>query len=1095
MTTDYLAERTRVDHLRQAIVRALSGRDTLALLDYEPTSRYCVGILTPTPAEDQTADPIRALRRTRRKPDALGFAARVQPENGRIAGSLTAHFALYYRQVPAFDEQRPAEGDPETSGRLRQKYARVDVEVTDLPLEVDLPSGATNVVIDLAAANARLHEHLSAVVAGIGADRSCWPGKQGNLSVHRGALASAEQYAAALPKGSPALPVWQPVLRGDLTTTGDGWRLSLWLQNRTDPANDTQHPEELFDAGVALQLSCGRLVAEPFAAAELDYRYGSRSWGRGNNAVLEVGDDGRSAWTETLPVYEQPRTRSRGTTDACRPETLAGPETLAALEALARQLDDEAERWATANVPFVADPTFAAREQDLARFAQEIARFRAGIDALRHDTRLLRAFRLMNDAARTRHVGNRMTAWRLFQVVFIVSIAPSLLAREQRDDDALRRELEQVDVLWFPTGGGKTEAYFGVILMAMFYDRLRGKTRGTTAWLRYPLRMLSIQQLQRLIEFVAAAEDLRAASGLEGDPFWVGYYVGSSNTPNELTWRSAPHAIERLAASAAQHDGDVIDLHVLQRCPYCGATQPRVEVDADTAVVRLYHRCRNDACRRIAPIYLSDSEIYRYAPTVLVGTVDRLARAGQTDLFSHIFGQFNMICPQHGYTSFGSCVEPACTCKPATFQPIAPIYDPIPALLLQDELHLLKESLGTYDAHFEGFLDAAARRFGTRLPSKRLAATATIEGYGQHVREIYGNDARRFPEKGRGEFESAYVEPNLESPVGRVYLGILPIGVDSDEVVARIAEVVDAEAAAYWADPAADQQIAGRYDLSLIYVNQKNTAGNIGARLKSELLVRVLTGDRSLDDVRSAIDQILGDATRPYPERLKTLIATSLISHGVDLDRLNVMAFVGFPGRAADYIQSSSRVGRSNVGLVCTLFEPSSNLDRSTYLHFHEYHERLYQLVQPVPINRFSEASVSRTFTGIYSALVLNVLAHLKPATDKRGRPIPRSFRRGNDFVRAIEDATVTDMELAELIEESYGIARHGLPAEVETRLQTLIARKVRLARQSIQAGEDFLMYKRLKPAPVSSLRDVQEQIEFKVEFRSRDEVDRVKGY
>src|SRR5439155_20829899 len=149
------------------------------------------------------------------------------------------------------------------------------------------------------------------------------------------------------------------------------------------------------------------------------------------------------------------------------------------------------------------------------------------------------------------------------------------------------------------------------------------------------------------------------------------------------------------------------------------------------------------------PLFLSDSEIYRYAPTVLVGTVDRLARAGQTDLFSHILGQIDAVCPQHGYASFGRCVEEACTVKPRTFTPVADVHDPTPALLLQDELHLLKESLGTYEAHFEGFLDAAAAPLGTCLPSKRLAATATIEGYEKHVRRVYGRDGRRFPEKGR----------------------------------------------------------------------------------------------------------------------------------------------------------------------------------------------------------------------------------------------------------------------------------------------------------------------------------------------------------
>src|SRR5207249_4534314 len=141
----------------------------------------------------------------------------------------------------------------------------------------------------------------------------------------------------------------------------------------------------------------------------------------------------------------------------------------------------------------------------------------------------------------------------------------------------------------------------------------------------------------------------------------------------------------------------------------------------------------------------------------------------------------------------------------------------------------------------------------------------------------YGRDGRRFPEKGMEEFDSAYAVPDEGAPVRRVYVGVLPFGVDSDEVAARIAEIVDQAASTYWASEEVDPSVAGRYDLTLIYVNEKNTAGNVGARLNSNLQVKVLTGDRSLDEVRAAIDQIEGDVERPYADRLKVLIATSLI--------------------------------------------------------------------------------------------------------------------------------------------------------------------------------------------------------------------------
>lgn len=1086
LSDGYLGERARADHLLGAIERALSGRETPALLDYDPGSRYCIGVLTP--AETEEVDAGRRARRARRKPDALGFAARVDAANGTVSGLITVRFALYLRALPDYDEQIAVAGEVEAGGksRLRQKYRRVDVTIPDLPFSATLPSGSGISELNFAAANGLIGTHLQAVSASIAAGDGRWPGTK-DFSIPNAALANEAAYRSATSGGDAVLPAWRAALDGQLVDTGDGWRLMVHLQNRS--TGEAIHRNELFDVRIEVALDAGQFLSEPFVAAALDYRYRTRSWGRGDNAVLVVDDEGRVARTESLPVYEQPRTKSAGASDSCRTEILAGPEVLEALGRIASQLDAYGEDWATTNDAYAGDPSHTARAADLARFRGEIERFRFGVAALRDDARLLRAFRLANLAAQRRG----LASWRLFQVVFMVIVAPSLLARERPDDKALRAELEAVDVLWFPTGGGKTEAYFGVILIAMFFDRLRGKSRGTTAWLRYPLRMLSVQQLQRLVEFVVSAEAVRVevlgADG--GDTFAVGYYVGSQNTPNELTGAFKPYRIDVLAKQARENGGDVADLHVLQRCPYCGTTSPRIEVDASPAVLRLRHRCRSADCGKVAPIYLSDGEIYRYAPTVLVGTVDRLARAGQTDLFAHLFGQVEAICPHHGYTSYGECVEGACAVNKKAFNPIPPIHDPTPALLLQDELHLLKESLGTYDAHFEGFLDAAAAHLGTGLPSKRLAATATIEGFAKHVSALYGREARRFPEKGRGEFDSAYALLNEESPVARLYLGILPLGIDSDEVAARVAEVIEAEAGRYWADPAHDPVLAGRYDLSLIYVNQKNTAGNIGARLNSLWVVRTLTGDRSLDEVRQAIDDIEGDDAKPYAERLKTLIATSLISHGVDLRRLNAMAFVGFPGRAADYIQSSSRVGRENVGLVCTIFDPNATLDRSTYLHFHEYHERLYQLVQPVPINRFSESSVSRTFTGIYSALILNVVAPLK----KRAGITKGSLRRGQALLQAYAKGSITDDEMVDLLVESYGIERHGLPTEVSGKLRTLIGRKVKLARQDIETGEDYATYQRLKPPPVSSLREVQEQVEFKAEFRMREEIDRVRGY
>ena len=523
---------------------------------------------------------------------------------------------------------------------------------------------------------------------------------------------------------------------------------------------------------------------------------------------------------------------------------------------------------------------------------------------------------------------------------------------------------------------------------------------------------------------------------------------------------------------------DAGGLRVLQRCPNpkCKSLNIEVDIHDDIKEVRIFHRCAD--CGEQAPINISDAEIYRYIPTVLVGTVDRLARAGETSHFAHIFGQVDSRCPEHQFASFRECVETGCKRTKTKFEPVEEIYDPTPALLLQDELHLLKESLGTYDAHYEGYLDEQARSVGTHLPSKRLAATATIEGYTHHVKHLYGRRARRFPSKGIWLDDTPYVCRDSENPDARIYVGILPFGLTTDRVCVRIAERLHTVAEQAWAASPNDPE-NGFYDLSLLYGNLKDGVNNMASDLHSKhemQFAKNLSGEHSLDQVREVIDIIEGDVKRSYSDRLKCVVATSIISHGVDLERFNVMAISGFPGRAADYIQASSRAGRKHVGVVFTVYNPTYNIDRSAYIHFMEYHDRLYQLVQPVPVNRFSEAAIARTFNGIYAATLLNMVA----------RENNRNLTSGNKALMAFADGAVTDAEMQDRIVRTYGINESifELDAELRAKYEALIEKRTAQARQDLEMGEEWATHRRLKPVPVSSLRNVQEQIGFRIDQR-----------
>jgi hypothetical protein len=220
----------------------------------------------------------------------------------------------------------------------------------------------------------------------------------------------------------------------------------------------------------------------------------------------------------------------------------------------------------------------------------------------------------------------------------------------------LRSELDEVGVLWFPTGGGKTESYLGLIAAALIYDRLRGKVRGVSTWMRFPLRMLSLQQLERLAKVIAVLNELRSEYPriAAGDPFAIGYYVGDAVTPN----RVSDTKMRDLESKKAARD----DLRLLRTCPFCGSS---LEINPIRPTWRVAHVCSNENCfsnksdslgtyKGSLPLCVIDNEIYRYLPSVLIGTVDKLANCGFSRFFAHIVGGPQQQCPTHGYTSYDS---------------------------------------------------------------------------------------------------------------------------------------------------------------------------------------------------------------------------------------------------------------------------------------------------------------------------------------------------------------------------------------------------------------------------------------------------------
>lgn len=745
----------------------------------------------------------------------------------------------------------------------------------------------------------------------------------------------------------------------------------------------------LYDCRLRLTVARpAEIQKQRFLLAPRDYRFEdvAEVWGQGNACVVARSDSGELV-AETLPVFHQPvvEPRSDHVGPAKWDDLADDPRpTLDAIEAAMR---DYLQQWDD----FIqgAEPGIAAESSlDRSRFEQEIERFRLGRRAMQHDDRLGRAFRLANRAFSRANASKDYDSWRLFQIVYLVSHLPDLAAREHTDDPLFRQELDFADVLWVPTGGGKTEAYLGLIVTALLYDRMRRKAKGVTAWLKFPLRMLSVQQLSRVLRVLVEAERIRREDlDGAGDPFELGYLVGGSNTPNSLTWpREWWPGFE---AAVDAESGSFDERRLLAECPFCNEEQ--ISIDIDEQQRRLRHTC--GACGEALPLHMSDEEIFRFMPSVLVGTVDKLtglAWFGEFVQFSH---GARWRCPDHGYFSFtlaGRCLAGRnCGRKPADFERQEAWHDPVPALIIQDEMHLLKEELGAFDAHYEGALAELQARAGIGLPSKVLAASATIEQYEDQLRQAYGRKPRSFPTPGFERTRSFYSQETTDTR--RLYLGVMPhyrrkadvAGMIQRHLLSHISAQQDTLGPSSAGKPrAALEEAFFNYELSLAYVNSKIHGDQIADDLRElaqsfvdhdqdHLAMRVLTGDVRVAELAEPISRIEKDTLdTPRSDRIRALVGTSVVSHGVDLERLNMLVMAGLPPTVADYIQASSRSGRNHVGLVVTVFDAFSKRERSTFVNFNSFHQFLDRMVAPVPVNKYAYFGAERTLPGIAVALL-----------------------------------------------------------------------------------------------------------------------------
>jgi len=835
-------------------------------------------------------------------------------------------------------------------------------------------------------------------------------------------LATSDAYEASLAKTGRAtvtLPPWSLALQVDVTqdpSTPDSVRVRVLLANTTPDtigaeADRLLEEKAVFDAQLSVQVDGGALRPFDFLLAPKDYRSKPQMPARGINCTAKLGDEANSLATETLPLFKQPYYRTKeGLEIPFTDLTVEDPKP--ELERVASEMDAYLRTW-DEFLKQETPPTWSAQEIEACRrdrdeFRKEIEGFRLGIECLKRDAKLRESFRLMNTAFANlgQSSGGKLRAWRLFQIGFIVSQLPSLAVREldalASDDYAntLRTMLNEVGVLWFPTGGGKTESYLGLIAIALIYDRLRGKTSGVCAWMRFPLRMLSLQQLERLAKVIAVLNELRSQNTKisHGDPFAIGYYVGDAVTPNRI---SADKMRELETDNASREQ-----LRLIRKCPFCGSA---VEIKALRSNWRAAHVCSNPKCfsntsaslgiyKGSLPLCVTDTEIYRYLPSVLVGTVDKLAIIARSPYFAHITRGPSQRCATHGYTSYDECIERGswsanCEAKKRNLGPVAPIKDPGPSLLIQDELHLLRAELGVFNGHYEGLLRFLGER--SHMRPKVLAATATIEAYDVHTFHVYLARSRRYPQPAWEAGESFYAT-SKPLRLRRFYLGILNHTRGIEDSAIRAMSLYIRALRRLKAAPRKAAQIMGApdvtdaevfailrmYDLSLCYVNRKATGGSLSDKMSFvERLLgrenlgiishRILTGDQTTEYIGDTLDQIEREKNDTGEPRLDVVIATNLISHGVDLERINMMTVCGMPSHYAEYVQATSRAARSHPGIVFVCFKSRDPREHSQFEFFTQMHEHMERLIEAVAVNRFASFAPRKTVPGLLAGLLL----------------------------------------------------------------------------------------------------------------------------
>lgn len=647
-----------------------------------------------------------------------------------------------------------------------------------------------------------------------------------------------------------------------------------------------------------------------------------------------------------------------------------------------------------------------------------LQRMKEGVDVLKSNEKVNRAFKLMNRAMllqqlhysiETRNwildkgnirglkdavipnINDRSTwkqglgAWRPFQLAFILMNLNAML-------DASHADREMVDLIWFPTGGGKTEAYLGLSAFTIFLKRIKDKNdSGTTVLMRYTLRLLTAQQFQRAAALICACDKIRKENEEELGTarISIGLWVGEL-TPNK---RDQARKAYQLMELGREEENPFIVL----KCPWCGSQMGYLK-EARSNKVKGYKRrkvgtkdtiiyqCDNQQCDFSKPdfnlpLIVIDEDIYDNPPTLLIGTVDKFAMLTWKPEAKTIFG----------------------------FRGNERKFSP-PELIIQDELHLISGPLGSMVGLYETMIEELCT--SNNVKPKIIASSATISRAKEQINSLYGrgtNNVNIFPAQCLSAGDSFFAYEETTS-TGRIYTGIFASALPS-HATAQV-RVLSALLQSVKSISVADEILRDPYWTALTYFNSIRELGHAATLIRADIreymnsiwIRKAIKGDErrfinrdieltsriNSNDIPEYLEQLskswTGDKTE-YP--VDVCLATNMISVGVDIPRLGLMTVIGQPKTTSEYIQATSRVGRSKKGpgLVFTIYNCSKPRDRSHFEHFQEYHSKIYSKVEPTSVTPFSAPARER---GLHAILVGLIRFYSTDQSATTPRPFPQ---------------------------------------------------------------------------------------------------------